>query len=357
MQTISLQHHEQGIFDNAGCYISGMRLFYAHFKELPCVIKLKEIADKEAIEFIEANANENILFCYKKQIIRNNKKDTEDINFIYCTKENIIIDIEEKELNILYSLNKEAEAKRWANNFKEFLIKQISKRTTTEISLIRQTKHGYFTTEIEFKNPKLNLSKHYNDDLISIHQTIIKSLRQKNKSGIILLHGEPGTGKSTYIRYIIRQQKKKVVFISPKIINHIDSPDFTDFLIDHANTIFVIEEAEQLLVSRNTQYNSAISMLLNITDGILGDSLGIQIIATFNTSINNIDKALLRKGRLIALYEFKPLCIEKTIKLIEENNSNYEAKQPMTLADIYNIEETAFSYTDAKRNNIGFRAV
>lgn len=209
MQTISLQHHEQSIFNDAGCYISGMRIFYAHFKELPCVIKLKEIADKEAIEFIEANASENILFCYKKQIIRNNKKDTEDINFIYCTKENIIIDIEEKELNIFYSFNKEVEAKMWANNLKEFLIKQISKRTTTEISIIRHTKYGYYTKEIDFKKPKLNLLKHYNDDLASIHQTIIKSLRQKNKSGIILLHGEPGTGKSTYIRYIIRQQKKE----------------------------------------------------------------------------------------------------------------------------------------------------
>lgn len=66
----------------------------------------------------------------------------------------------------------------------------------------------------------------------------------------------------------------------------------------------VIEDAEDLLVSRDTNHNSGISMLLNLTDGLLGQSLGIQVICTFNTHVSNIDRALLRKGRLIALYEF-----------------------------------------------------
>jgi hypothetical protein len=52
---------------------------------------------------------------------------------------------------------------------------------------------------------------------------------------------------------------------------------------------------------------------------LLGESLGIQIIATFNTHISNIDKALLRKGRLIGLYEFKPLSMDKSKVLLEEN--------------------------------------
>ena len=96
-------------------------------------------------------------------------------------------------------------------------------------------------------------------------------------------------------------------------------------------------------------------MLLNITDGLLGECLGIQIIATFNTHVSNIDKALLRKGRLIGLYEFKPLSIQKSKILLEENgNTNSEIKQPMTLADIYNTEQTEFSFNNNKRASIGF---
>lgn len=95
-------------------------------------------------------------------------------------------------------------------------------------------------------------------------------------------------------------------------------------------------------------------MLLNLTDGLLGESLGIQIIATFNTHLNNIDKALLRKGRLTALYEFKPLAIEKSKALLKENNVlNTDVTEPMTLADIYNTEPNNFAEVKPQRT-IGF---
>jgi hypothetical protein len=96
-------------------------------------------------------------------------------------------------------------------------------------------------------------------------------------------------------------------------------------------------------------------MLLNLTDGLLGESLGIQIIATFNTHIANVDKALLRKGRLIALYEFKALSIEKAKILLEEKGiNNNDITRSMTLADIYNAEENDYSYKYYPHPPIGF---
>jgi len=50
--------------------------------------------------------------------------------------------------------------------------------------------------------------------------------------------------------------------------------------------------------------------LLNLSDGLLSDCLHMQLISTFNTDIARLDKALLRKGRVIARYEFKPLTVE-----------------------------------------------
>ena len=100
-------------------------------------------------------------------------------------------------------------------------------------------------------------------------------------------------------------------------------------------TFLVIEDAEELIVSRENNQNSHLSFLLNLTDGILADSLGIQIIATFNTDIKNIDKALLRKGRLTSIYEFKELEFSKVNALFEhlkiENNETFKS---MTLTDI-----------------------
>jgi ATP-dependent 26S proteasome regulatory subunit len=72
-----------------------------------------------------------------------------------------------------------------------------------------------------------------------------------------------------------------------------------------------------------------------MTDGLYSDILNIKIIATFNSDMTSIDKALLRDGRLISKYEFKELSIDKTNTLLKELGKG-ESDKPLTLAEIYN---------------------
>jgi ATP-dependent 26S proteasome regulatory subunit len=95
-------------------------------------------------------------------------------------------------------------------------------------------------------------------------------------------------------------------------------------------------------------------MLLNLTDGLLGESLGIQIIATFNTDIRNIDKALLRKGRLSTIYEFKNLSIDRTNTLLQKLGHNIEVNNPMPIAEIFNFDKDNH-YIPKLQKTIGFR--
>jgi ATP-dependent 26S proteasome regulatory subunit len=142
--------------------------------------------------------------------------------------------------------------------------------------------------------------------------------------------------------------------MSPSQASNLESPEFGMFLLANTNSIIVIEDAEELIVSRADKRISSISALLNLSDGLLAESLGIQVIASFNTNITNVDKALLRKGRLTALYEFKELSLLKSISLVAAIGfSNYNVTKPMTLADIYNIQETAFQLKP-EQNTIGF---
>ena len=87
-----------------------------------------------------------------------------------------------------------------------------------------------------------------------------------------------------------------------------------------------------------------------MTDGIYSDIINLKIIATFNAKLNDIDPALLRKGRLIAKYEFNPLSVEKTNKLLKKLGYP-ESEKPMTLADIFNYEDANYS---KERSKIGF---
>ena len=80
-------------------------------------------------------------------------------------------------------------------------------------------------------------------------------------------------------------------------------------------------------------------MNLNLTDGLLGESLGIQIIATFNTDVKNIDKALLRKGRLSTIYEFKNLSLDRTNTLLQKLGHNIEVNNSLPVAEIFNFDK------------------
>ena len=68
---------------------------------------------------------------------------------------------------------------------------------------------------MEIKKTKLDLELYYEDDFIEVDRTIQNRLTKKDDKGIVLLHGLPGTGKTTYLRYLIGRLKKKVLFLSP----------------------------------------------------------------------------------------------------------------------------------------------
>lgn len=167
------------------------------------------------------------------------------------------------------------------------------------------------------------------------------------------MHGLPGTGKTTYLRHLIGNMKKKVLFVSPSVAGNLMNPEFIDLLIDNPNAVLVIEDAENIIMDRKYSSNSSVSNLLNISDGLLSDCLNVQIICTFNSALNLVDSALLRKGRLIAKYEFGKLDVAKAQRLSDHLGLYQKIVKPMTLAEITNPEELGNQSSEIKV--IGFR--
>ena len=240
--------------------------------------------------------------------------------------------------------------------FKDDFLKVLKKRTKKEnnISLIVQTRHGYDTQTFDLPKQKLDLDYNYGSSFLPVHDKILKTLNQKKGKGLVLLHGEPGCGKTFYLKYLASQIKtKKVMFVPPYMVDFITSPEMTPFLIENSDSILFIEDAERVITDRDMNSANGVSNILNLTDGILGDILNIQIVATFNMDRAKIDKALLRKGRLIAEHEFGKLGVDESNKLLKHLGKNTITDEPLTLTQIYNIEETEYKVED-KTSKIGF---
>ena len=204
-----------------------------------------------------------------------------------------------------------------------------------------------YTSWYDYAVKNIDIDLNYNDDFP--YQKICNIIESNDKPELMLFYGEPGTGKSSVIKHLIGKYKDMhFVFIDGSLLANASTEKLIGYFIENDHTIFILEDCEKSLVSRNNEYNPVMPVLLNLTDGIIGDVLSIKIICTFNTELSKIDKALLRKGRLSLKYEFKKLKKDKVRKILKDDTIN----EDMTLADLYNIkEENDFSKEHKK---IGF---
>ena len=323
------------VFSN---YFIDGKAFYLHtFNILPNINFISNIDGEKVLGAVKENLTERIKNIYQRRWYKKKKKHFEFDKTLIVLDGNIILDISEEYLYLLH----DGEHTEVIEHIMVFILqfKKRERKEPLEINLIVRANEGLDLKPLEIKRTKLDLDLFYEDDFKETDAIIQQRLKKKNDKGIVLLHGLPGTGKTTYLRYLVGKIKKRVLFLSPSVAGNLMNPDFIELLMNNPNTVLVIEDAENIIMDRRYNSSSSVSNLLNISDGLLADFLNVQLICTFNSALTMIDSALLRKGRLIARHEFGKLSITKAQRLSNHLGFDKSITEPMTIAEIANPNE------------------
>jgi hypothetical protein len=318
------------VFDDH--FLDAKTLYLYHFNELPSLHFRNHIDGEKALHAFTEKFSARIVKTHQYSWFSHRKKKFQMDTTVIIMDNHCLLEFDEYSCGILHN-NKQPEfvdeLYTMVNRFKE---KQ--RRQQLEINLIVRANSGFELRGMEIKRTKLDLDLFYEDDFKETDALIRKRLRRSKDKGIVLLHGVPGTGKTSYLRHLIGRIKKRILFLSPAVAAELLNPDFIKLLIEHPNTVLIIEDAENIIMDRKLDTGSAVSNLLNISDGLLSDCLNIQLICTFNSPLTMIDSALLRKGRLIAKYEFGKLSVTKSQRLSNHLGFKSTITRPMAIAEI-----------------------
>jgi hypothetical protein len=334
-------------------YLEVKSYYLYRFGKAPSVLFINNIDPGKALEYLLTNAAGKVIQVHQSNFYNWEQQRQEFTLSIVELEGKILIELGRDFAELAYDVLDHDRAEQIMQALVDF--PKEKEEGQHQIHIINSNNYGLDLKPLNIQPCELDLNLYYNDDFIEVDAKIQERLLKEQDKGIVLLHGLPGTGKTTYLRYLIGKVRKKVLFLSPSVAGNLMNPDFMDLLIEHPNSILVIEDAENIILDRTYQSNHSVSNLLNLSDGLLSDCLNVQIICTFNSALHLVDPALLRKGRLIAQYEFGKLSVAKAQQLAGKLNIETTIDAPVSLAELLNPAST--NYEPKKTQVMGFRRV
>jgi energy-coupling factor transporter ATP-binding protein EcfA2 len=217
---------------------------------------------------------------------------------------------------------------------------------------LARTMHGYSIRHLGLAGSPLERGN-YSPKVVEAYDHIVEDLNAESPCGrLVVLAGEPGTGKTYLVRsFLSAVPKAAFVIIPPNLVEELGSPDILPSLTAaksemNGPIVMIIEDADSCLAPRKDAGNktgnmNAISSLLNLGDGILGSVLDIRIIATTNAEKVELDPATQRPGRLCKYASVDSLPPETAAQCLYRLTDRKVAfDKNATLAEVYQQART-----------------
>ena len=311
------------------------------FKTRPNKVLIHGIFDfKETESFFDQYEKVNKfteIICLEIDDIINDKlllKSTESIYISYIAVDKLTESAVISDITIYYSSSEDAdEVNEIIKSLSEYQVIDDSE-DRHNLNVVSLSNNSIELEEIKYDDIDIdNIEEYYSKQTFKDLSKWLKKSK-KQQSGLSILYGKRGTGKSSAIKYLATKLDRNLIFVPNNLVDlTINSSDFSKFLRKHENPILILDDCEMIFNEFFTKSNIIVNNLMQLVDGLLSNKL--SIITIFNVEDKSeIDHNLIECNNLIDIIEFTDLSNSEANQLSELLGYKQKHKNDIRLLDL-----------------------
>jgi len=180
-----------------------------------------------------------------------------------------------------------------------------------------------------------NCELYYNSNCFTKVEKLIKKIKKTN-TGLSILYGDTGNGKSQLSKFICHSVDEICIFIPLNLIDQsVNNPEFRNFLKRWGKVLLVIDDCDFLCSPIFGKTNYFTHNLLQLVDGIHSEVCQIHTLLIFNTpQLEELDQDLVDSNSIIDVIEITELTQDESNQLAEHLNSKKRYKQSSRVIEV-----------------------